>query len=147
VIDANGTVIAWLQSNSAITALVDPGNIMAPVLAEGFSALADTSPSTMSCAIVVRRLGGLRPSEVMGVIEPIMVVEAWSMESTVASQIIGIVSDLMHGANSVDLGAAGYVIASQEALSPQDLIDPETHFAVAFAHYRVMMRSGNPDPN
>lgn len=143
MIDPNGAMISWLQSNPALTALVDPGNFMAPVLAEGFSALADTSPSPMTCAVVVRRIGGLRPSEVMGVIEPILAVEAWSSESTIAAQIMGIISDMLHGSNSVDLGTAGYVIACQEALSPQDLVDPETHWSVCFAHYRVMMRSGS----
>jgi hypothetical protein len=73
---------------------------------------------------------------------PSFAIEAWALDSLDARQIYNIISDLVHGATSVDLGAAGFVILAQEEVFGQDIIDPTTHWAYRFGYFLVEMRGG-----
>jgi hypothetical protein len=134
MIDPNTAMLTWLRSSPDLAALVG-NNIFSPVLPETFTC-ADGGK-----AVVVRRRGGSRHPEIQGMIGPSFAIDAWALNSLDAREISGIVSDLVHGATSVDLGVAGFVILAQEEVSPQDLIDPLTHWAMTAAYYKVELRS------
>jgi hypothetical protein len=140
MIDPNLAILTWLRTSPDLAALVGT-NIFAPVLPEGFSAMASESPDPAQRAVVVRRRGGTSQPEIPAVLDPSFAVECWALEPPDASQIYGVIRDLMHGATSVDLGSAGFIILSQEEVPGQDVIDPETHWAVCFAYYHVRMRA------
>lgn len=135
MLDPNNTMLTWLKSSPDLAALVG-ANIFTPYLPEGVS-LADGAS-----AIVVRRRGGSRHPEIPELLLPSLAVECWALTSLKARQIAGVVSDLVHGATSVDLGAAGFVVLAQEEVAPQDLIDPETHWPFCAAYYLLELRSG-----
>lgn len=139
MIDPNAALIAWLQTSTALAALVG-ANIYSPVLPEGFSAMASGAPDAAQRAVVVRKRGGKSEPEVSTVLDPSFAVECWALEAPDAQQIYGVIRDLMHGATSVDLGAAGFVVLAQEEVPGQDITDPETHWAVCFAYFRVKLR-------
>jgi hypothetical protein len=136
MIDPNTAMVTWLQSSPDLAALVG-SHVFTPYLPEGFSC-ADGKK-----AIVVRRRGGSRHPEISELLEPSFEIESRALTSLAARQIAGVVSDLVHGATSVDLGTAGFVILAQEEVAPQDLIDPETHWPMSVAYYLVKMRSGS----
>lgn len=142
MIDPAVAIMTWLQSAPAITALVDPGNICTPVLPEGFSALAESAtPGTINRAVVIRKAtGGKSQPEIPPILQPRFAIECWALESTDAQQVYGVVRDLMHGANSVDLGTAGFIISSQEEVPGEDVADPESHGFFVVAYFNVMMR-------
>ena len=121
MIDPNLAILTWLKSSTALTALVDPGNICSPDLPEGFPALASGSPGPRrgpwSCASMTE----LSQPEIPAVIDPSFTIECWALEAPDATQIYGVIRDLMHGATSVDLGSAGFVITSQEEVPGQDV--------------------------
>jgi len=139
MIDPNLAILAWLQTSSDLAALVGT-NIFSPVLPEGFSAMASESPDPSQRAVVVRRRGGFSHPEVTTVFDPSFAIDCWAMESPDATQIYGVIRDLMHGATSIDLGSAGFIILSLEEVPGQDIIDPETHWAVCFSYFHVKMR-------
>lgn len=142
MIDPALAIMTWLQSDAALTALVDAGNVCSPVLPEGFSALAESgAPGPINRAVVIRKMGGKSQPEIPPILEPRFAIECWALESTDAQQVYGVVRDLMHGANSIDLGTAGFIIISQEEIPGQDVADPETHWFYVVAHYNVMMRA------
>jgi len=142
MIDPALAIMTWLQSDSAITALVDSGNICSPVLPEGFSALTESgAPGKINRAVVIRKTGGKSQSEIPPVLDPRFAIECWALESTDAQQVYGLVRDLMHGANSIDLGSTGFIISSQEEVPGQDVADPETHWFFVIAYFNVMMRA------
>lgn len=142
MIDPNLAIIAWLQSSTALVALVGT-NIYSPVLPEGFSADAASVPSSATRAVVVRKRGGTSQPEIPSVLDPSFTIECWAAEAPDATQIYGVIRDLMHGATSIDLGAAGFVILSQEEVPGQDFADPETHWSMVFAYYHVKLRAQN----
>jgi hypothetical protein len=140
MIDPNLAILTWLQASPDLAALVGT-NIFSPVLPEGFSAMASTAPDPAQRAVVVRKRGGRSQPEIPEVLDPSFAIECWAMEAPDATQIYGIIRDLMHGATSINLGSAGFVILAQEEVPGQDLIDPETHFAMVVAYYHVKLRS------
>lgn len=140
MIDPNLAILTWLQSSEALVALVGT-NIYSPVLPEGFSANAAPAPNSATRAVVVRKRGGTSQSEVITVIDPSFTIECWALEAPDATQIYGVIRDMMHGATSIDLGDAGFVILSQEEVPGQDFADPETHWSMVFAYYHVKLRS------
>lgn len=140
MIDPNLAILSWLKSSAALVALVGT-NVYSPVLPEGFSADAASAPDSATRAVVVRKRGGTSQSEVITVLDPSFAVECWALEAPDATQIYGVIRDLMHGANSIDLGAAGFVILSQEEVPGQDFVDPETHWSMVFAYYHVKLRA------
>lgn len=142
MIDPNLAILTWLQTSSDLAALVG-SNIFSPVLPEGFNAMASSSPDANQRAVVVRKRGGMSQPEIPVVIDPSFAIECWALEAPDATAIYGVIRDLMHGATSVDLGAAGFVITSQEEVPGQDVTDPETHWAMVFAYYHVKMRAQN----
>lgn len=145
MIDANAAVLAWLRSSPDLAALVGT-NILSPVLPPGFST------ETGAKAVVVRSRGGHRHPEIQDLITPSFAIEAWAKESPDAVRIYNLISDIIHGANSVDLGSAGYIIAAQEEVFGQDIIDPATHWAMRMGYFAIDMRAGsapvslNPPP-
>lgn len=140
MIDPNLAILTWLKSSADLVALVGT-NIYSPDLPEGFSANASNAPNSATRAVVVRKRGGTRQPEIPTVLDPSFAIECWALEAPDATQIYGVVSDLMHGANSIDLGDAGFVITSQEEVPGQDFVDPETHWTMVFAYYHVKLRS------
>lgn len=136
MIDPNTAMLTWLKSSPDLAALVG-NNIFSPVLPEAFTC------ANGSKALVVRRRGGSRHPEIAELLAPSFAIEAWALDSLDARHISGIVSDLVHGATSVDLGVAGFVILAQEEVAPQDVIDPSNRFALSFAYYKVELRSGD----
>jgi hypothetical protein len=139
MIDPNLAILTWLKTSTDLAALVGT-NIFSPMLPEGFSAMAAEAPDAATRAVVVRRRGGKSQPEIPAVLDPSFAIECWAMEAPDAQQIYGVIRDLMHGATGVDLGAAGFVILSQEEVPGQDITDPETHWAVCFAYYHVELR-------
>jgi hypothetical protein len=133
------TVTTWLKSSADLAALVG-ANIFAPVMPEEFSCMEGNN------CVVVRRRGGTPHPEIPTILDPSFTIECWSMESPIASQIYGIVHDLIHGATSIDLGDAGFVILAQEEISGQDIIDPETHWATVVSYYHFKIRSSQVSP-
>lgn len=140
MIDPNLAILAWLKSSAELVALVG-ANIYSPVLPEGFSAMDASAPNSATRAVVVRKRGGTSQPEIPAVIDPSFAIECWALEAPDATQIYGVIRDLMHGANSIDLGDAGFVILAQEEVAGQDFADPETHWAMVFAYYHVKLRS------
>ena len=140
MIDPNLAILTWLQSSAELGALVGT-NIFSPVLPEGFSAMASESPDPAQRAVVVRKRGGKSQPEIPDVLDPSFAIECWAMEAPDATQIYGVIRGLMHGANSIDLGNAGFVIASQEEIPGQDVTDQKTHWAMVVAYYHVRLRS------
>lgn len=133
------TVTNWLKSSTDLAAIVG-SNIFAPVMPEEFSCMQGNN------CVVVRRRGGTPHPEITTVLDPSFTIECWSLESPTASQMYGIIHDLMHGATSVDLGDAGFVILAEEEVSGQDLIDPETHWATVVSYYHFKIRSSQVSP-
>ena len=146
MIDPNLAVLTWLQSSTDLVALVGT-NIYSPVLPEGFSADAAPAPNAATRAVVVRKRGGTSQSEVITVLDPSFAIECWALEAPDATQIYGVIRDLMHGATSIDLGVAGFVILAQEEVPGQDFTDPETHWSMVFAYYHVKLRSSVAPPS
>jgi hypothetical protein len=144
IFDSNLAILAWLQASTALAVLVGT-NIFSPVLPEGFSAMASEAPDPSQRAVVVRRRGGRSNPEVPAVRDPSFAIECWAMESPDASQVYGVIRNLMHGSTSINLGSAGFIILSLEEVPEQDIIDPETHWAICFGYYHVKMRA--PDPS
>jgi hypothetical protein len=142
MIDPNLAILAWLQSSTALAALVGT-NIYSPGLPEGFSADAGSSPTSATRAVVVRKRGGTSQSEILALLDPSFAIECWAAEAPDATKIYGIIRDLMHGATSIDLGATGFVILSQEEVPGQDFADPVTHWSMVFAYYHVKLRAQN----
>ncbi len=140
MIDPNLAILAWLQTSTDLAALVGT-NIFSPVLPEGFSAMASEAPDAAQRAVVIRKRGGRSNPEIPEVLDPSFAIECWAMEAPDATAIYGVIRDLMHGANSIDLGAAGFVILSQEEVPGQDVTDPETHWAMVVAYYHVRLRA------
>lgn len=134
MIDPPAAVQSWLKNDSGIAAIVG-ANVFIPSLPEGYS-VAASGP-----AIVIRRRGGSRHPEIPPLIEPSVAIESWAETSLVARQVAGLVSDLIHGSTAVDLGALGFVITAQEEVSPQDMVDPSTHWPITFAYYSILMRA------
>ena len=140
MIDPNLAILTWLKSSPELVALVGT-NFYSPVLPEGFSANDAPQPNSATRAVVVRKLGGTSQPEIPTVIDPRFAIEFWALEAPDATQMYGVARDLMHGATSIDLGDAGFVITSQEEVPGQDVTDPETHWAMVFAYYHVKLRS------
>jgi hypothetical protein len=139
MIDLNLAVLTWLKASPALAALVGT-NIFSPVLPEGFSAMASSAPDPAQRAVVVRKRGGYSETEVPPVFDPSFAIECWAMEAPDAQQIYGVIRDLMHGATSVDLGSAGFVILCLEEVPGQDVTDPVTGWPMVFAYYHVRLR-------
>lgn len=137
MIDPTLAIIAWLQTDSAITAAVGE-NIFAPVLPEGTSMV-----DGQQAAIVVRKRGGHSHPEIPPLLGPSFEVECWAYESPNATALYGLVRDLVHGANNVNLGAAGYIISAQEEIPGQDIIDPDTHWPYVLAIFQILLRAQN----
>lgn len=140
MLDPNLAILTWLKGSAALAALVGT-NVFSPALPEGFSAMASNVPDPAQRAVVIRKRGGTSQPEIPAVLGPSFAVEAWALEATDAQQIYGVIRDLMHGATSVDLGPAGFVILAQEEVPGQDVTDPETHWAIVVAYYHVMLRA------
>lgn len=137
MLDPNAALIAWLTSSPDLTNLVG-GNIFSPYLPEGFSAMEGQK------GVVVRTRGGSTHPEITELIEPSFAIEAWAMEAPTAKQIYGLIHDLLHGATSVNLGAKGFVVLAQEEVFGQDILDPETHWAMVVSYYKLMLRGSSP---
>lgn len=133
MVDPTLAVVAWLKTSAPLAALIG-SNIFSPYLTEGFSAMKGQK------AVVVRCRGGASHPEIPPLIEPSVAIEAWAMEAPDAKAIYAVIHDLMHGATSIDLGANGFVILSQEEVHGQDVLDPETRWAAVIAYYRLWLR-------
>ena len=133
MIDEVTAVIAWLKAQSSISTLVGT-NVFAPVLPEGISCAAGQE------AIVVNRRGGLANPDIAVLAEPIIEIEAWSLDTTRTRLIYGTVRDVMHGACGVDLSANGFIIRCEETLPAQDTFDPNTSWPYTFGHFQVVAR-------
>jgi|SRR5579864_218913 len=134
MVDPVTAVLGWLKADSGIATLVGT-NVFAPALPEGFSLESGVN------AIVVRRRGGPRHPEIPALVRPSIAVECWSLDSVVARQIYGLVSDKIHGSTSIDLGANGFIILAQEEVGGQDIFDPVTHWPMTFGYFRLIIRA------
>ena len=133
MIDEVTAVLAWLKANSSITALVG-SNVFAPVIPEGISLESGVE------FIVIHRRGGLSNADIPVLTDPIIEVEAWSLDTTRTRLIYGTVRDVMHGACGVDLSTNGYIIRCQETLEAQDIFDPNTSWPYTFGQFQVLAR-------
>jgi hypothetical protein len=134
MIDANGTILAWIAGDTATMALAT-GGVFSPKIPQDYN-------PTNGLALAVSSRGGTAEDE-CPILEASIQVLAWAPqdEGLRARALYRAIFDLMHGKTNINLGAAGYIFSAVEEVAGQDGEDPETKWATVTSFFKVMMRS------
>jgi hypothetical protein len=144
MIDSNLTFATWLRTNAALTALLGDAIGVSPAVPAIYCGMLPETyrPEVNGCAITFSTGGGLGDPEVP-IVSPRVQVECWApaLSSQQARAIYRALYDLIAGQNSIDLGAAGYVLSCIEEVQGQDLTDPDTQWTSVLCYYRLTLRN------
>lgn len=134
--DINKIVRAWLlQSGSGIATQLNGARVYGGNLPEGFTP-ADGG------GIVLSVDGGQGHSEIAAIQKVRVVVRCWRGpdEYDKARADYRAVYDWIHAKNNISFGADGTILSSVEAVTGQDVVDPDTGWATVVAFYQITAR-------
>lgn len=84
---------------------------------------------------------GKMHKEIPVLITPNIQIKIWAapMKYQLARQVYGVISDLIHCANNIDLSPDGVVLSGQANGTGQDVDDPDSGYATVVGFFDVMM--------
>jgi hypothetical protein len=139
MIDTNALLRKWLLTSDDLVALLLDRDSTKSIYAGDLPEKVDPKDGP---AVVISTRPGKMHKEIPVLITPNFQIRVWAapMKYKLARQVYGVISDLIHGANNIDLAPDGYVLMGQANGTGQDVDDPDSGDATVIGFFDVMMR-------
>jgi hypothetical protein len=136
MLDPNLAFRNWIVQSAALIAMVPAAQIFGGALREGYDVESNGD------AITIRTRGGPVEADVP-VLHPSIQVTVFSPKNQYARarSIFGLIFDQVHAQNDINLGSAGYVIAAVAEMPGEDMVDPDTGWAMVVGFFTLLLRA------